>query len=77
MILSKGKSLVVQMPNLGASEPDATRNLEDMERSHIVAVLERAGWRVAGKGGAAEILGLKRSTLYSKMKKLGIDRPPS
>jgi len=77
MILSRGKSLVVHMPNPGSSEPDATRNLEDMERSHIVAVLERAGWRVAGKGGAAEILGLKRSTLYSKMKKLGIYRPAS
>jgi formate hydrogenlyase transcriptional activator len=38
-------------------------------------VLEKAGWRLGGKGGAAEALGLKRSTLYSKMKKLGITRP--
>jgi transcriptional regulator of acetoin/glycerol metabolism len=77
MILSKGETLAVQVPKLGSSEAGATRNLEDMERRHIVSVLERADWRVAGKGGAAEILGLKRSTLYSKMKKLGIGRPSS
>jgi transcriptional regulator with GAF, ATPase, and Fis domain len=77
MIVSKEKTLVVQAPKLASSEkpdPDA-RNLEDMERRHIVSVLERNGWRVGGKGGAAEVLGLKRSTLYSKMKKLGINRP--
>jgi transcriptional regulator with GAF, ATPase, and Fis domain len=45
-----------------------------MERSHIVSVLERTGWRVAGKGGAAETLGLKRTTLRAKMKKLDIKR---
>jgi formate hydrogenlyase transcriptional activator len=48
-----------------------------MERRHIVSVLERTGWRVGGKGGAAEVLGLKRSTLYSKMKKIRIHRPAS
>ena len=77
MILSKGCTLVVHVPRLGSSEAGATRNLEDMERRHIVSVLERAGWRVAGKGGAAEVLGLKRSTLTSKMKKLRIHRPAS
>ena len=41
------------------------------------SILERVGWRVAGKGGAAEILGLKRSTLHSKMQKLRIHRPAS
>jgi transcriptional regulator with GAF, ATPase, and Fis domain len=75
MILSKGKTLVVHALKLGSPDAGATRNLEDMERRHIVTVLERSGWRVAGKGGAAEVLGLKRSTLYSKMKKLGIGRP--
>jgi formate hydrogenlyase transcriptional activator len=74
MILSKDKTLVVHVPKLGSSEAGATRNLEDMERRHIMAVLEKAGWRVAGKGGAAEVLGLKRTTLYSKMKKLRIHR---
>jgi formate hydrogenlyase transcriptional activator len=77
MILSKGKALVVHVPKLGSSEAGATRNLEEMERRHIAAVLERTGWRVAGKGGAAEVLGLKRSTLISKMNKLRIHRSAS
>jgi formate hydrogenlyase transcriptional activator len=75
MIVSSGKTLVVQLPRLASSETEDTPRLEDMERRHIVRVLERTGWRVAGKAGAAEILGLNRSTLYSKMKKLGIRHP--
>jgi DNA-binding NtrC family response regulator len=77
MILIRGKTLVVQVPKLGSSEAGATHNLEEMERRHITAVLERVRWRIAGKGGAAEVLGLKRSTLISKMNKLRIHRPPS
>jgi formate hydrogenlyase transcriptional activator len=77
MILSKGKTLTVGLPRHSSSEGGATRNLEDMERSHILNVLEKTHWRVAGKGGAAEVLGLKRSTLYSKMRKLRIHRPAS
>jgi PAS domain S-box-containing protein len=75
MIVSGGKTLVVQLPKLASSETEETSGLGDTERRHIVTVLERTGWRVAGKAGAAEILGLKRSTLFSKMKKLGIRRP--
>jgi formate hydrogenlyase transcriptional activator len=77
MIVTSGKTLMVEAPKLTSSETPGARNLEDMERRHIVSVLERNGWRVGGKGGAAEVLGLKRSTLYSKMKKLGINRPNS
>jgi len=72
MILSKGKTLEVDLPNRASSEIDATGNLEDIERRHIVAVLEKTGWRIAGQGGAAEVLGLKRTTLQSKIKKLEI-----
>jgi formate hydrogenlyase transcriptional activator len=74
MILSKGKTLDVHVPKRASSETDATATLEDMERGHIVAVLEKTGWHIAGQGGAAEVLGLKRTTLLSKMKKLGIKR---
>ena len=74
MIVSKGKTLDVHAPKRASSETDATGTLEDMERRHIVAVLEKTGWRVAGPGGAAEILGMKRTTLQAKMKKLGIKR---
>jgi transcriptional regulator with GAF, ATPase, and Fis domain len=48
-----------------------------IERAHIIRVLEECGWKVRGKDGAAERLGLKRTTLQSRMKKLGIQRPTS
>jgi len=73
MILNRDKSLVVSMPGLAPFEAQHASHLDDVERRHIMSVLQRTGWRVAGKGGAAEALGLKRTTLYSKMKKLGID----
>ena len=50
-------------------------NLDAAQRRHIVGVLETTGWRVSGKGGAAELLGMKPTTLYSRMTKLGIRRP--
>jgi formate hydrogenlyase transcriptional activator len=53
--------------------PDAS--LEEIERAHIVRVLEECDWRVRGEGGAAERLRLNRSTLQSRMKRLGIRRP--
>jgi len=53
----------------------ASASLEEIERSHIISVLEECSWRVRGEDGAAERLGLKRSTLQSRMKKLGIRRP--
>ena len=53
---------------------NTTRTLEDMEREHISSVLESTNWRVSGSGGAAEILGLNRTTLEARMKKLGISR---
>ena len=43
------------------------RGLEDVERQHIVAVLEETSWRVIGDRGAATILGLKRTTLEARM----------
>jgi transcriptional regulator with GAF, ATPase, and Fis domain len=47
----------------------------EAERQAIVHALESAGWRVSGRGGAADILGLKPTTLHAKMKKLGVHRP--
>jgi formate hydrogenlyase transcriptional activator len=75
MILSKDKNLRVHLPVPGSLQTDATQDLQDMERRHIKAVLEKTGWRLSGDGGAAEALGLKRTTLHTKMKKLGIKRP--
>lgn len=50
-------------------------DLDEVQRSHILAVLELTGWRVRGDGGAAELLGLKPTTLEYRMKKLGVERP--
>jgi transcriptional regulator with GAF, ATPase, and Fis domain len=49
--------------------------LDDVERRHIVRVLDRVGWRIEGESGAARLLGRKASTLRSLMQRLGIHRP--
>ena len=48
--------------------------LDDVDRLHILAVLEARNWRVSGPKGAAHVLGLNPSTLRSRMKKLGVSR---
>ena len=49
--------------------------LEEMERQHILSALQRTGGVLAGPQGAARILGMSRSTVWSRMKKLGIQPP--
>ena len=49
--------------------------LEDAERAHILATVEETQWVLGGPDGAASRLGLKRSTLQFRLKKLGITRP--
>jgi chemotaxis protein methyltransferase CheR len=55
--------------------PQEFQSFNDMERDYIVKVLEKVNWKVSGKNSAAEILELDRSTLRSRMKKLGISKP--
>jgi transcriptional regulator with GAF, ATPase, and Fis domain len=50
-------------------------SMEEIERHHIVAVLNSTGWRISGEHGAAKILRMKPTTLASRMSKLGIRRP--
>jgi transcriptional regulator with GAF, ATPase, and Fis domain len=50
------------------------KTIEEMEREHILTVLKKCNHRVAGPGGAAEFLNLPPSTLYSRIKKLGISK---
>ncbi len=57
-----------------ASSPTAEGTLESIERAHILRVLERTGWVIEGKSGAAAILGVAPSTLRSRMTQLGIRR---
>ena len=51
------------------------KTMAEIERDHLVRVLEDCYWRIEGKNGAAEILGLNPSTLRGRMRKLGIRRP--
>ncbi len=84
MILSPGTKLELEDSLMGHYNAARTSgraslqqsdNLEDAQRAHILRVLEECGWKIRGKDGAAERLGLKRTTLQSRMKKLGIQRP--
>lgn len=78
IILSPGSTLVLHETLESRLElaPPATsdQSLEDVERAHILAVLEACQWRIKGEGQAADRLGLHPSTLWSRMKKLGITR---
>ena len=77
VILTSGSVLYPPLASL-KSAPEAefleAITLEDAEREHILKALEHTGWVVAGRNGAAARLGIKRSTLYFKMQKLGISR---
>ncbi|MCI0676457.1 MAG: formate hydrogenlyase transcriptional activator FlhA, partial [Phycisphaerales bacterium] len=78
VILSAGSSLEPGnwVPKTtAASAPSPATTLAEVERRHVVSVLELTGWRVSGEQGAARVLGLKATTLEARMKKLGIVRP--
>jgi formate hydrogenlyase transcriptional activator len=57
------------------SSTSSISTLEDAERQHILRALRQTEWRIAGSKGAAAILGMKRTTLQARMRKLGIRRP--
>lgn len=73
VILSPGPSL--RVPGQDGPATSGALTLEAAEREHIVRTVNETGWVIAGPTGAAARLGLKRSTLQSRMKKLGISRP--
>ncbi len=74
MILSQGPVLQVEMPRKKNGNPTGRQNLAEVEKQHIQRILKQTGGRIFGDNGAAEILGLKPTTLCSRMKKLGIQR---
>ena len=77
MIVNQGPVLEITLPGdavVPVRGAVASGKLEDVEREHIRAVIESTGWRIRGSGGAAEILGLKPTTLEARMKKLGLVR---
>ena len=76
-VLSPKGELCIDLPESGgglASAAASLAPLSEVERAHVQRVLAATGGRIYGAGGAAEILGLKPSTLQSRMRKLGIER---
>ena len=75
MIVATGRQLVVPSPRLGERPLlQASQTLTQVEVGHIRSVLTSTSWRVRGRGGAAERLGVKPTTLESRMARLGIQR---
>jgi PAS domain S-box-containing protein len=77
VIVAEGPALEIELPprpGAPAEQPAQDLTLDEAQRRHILGVLRRTGWRVSGAGGAAEVLGLKPTTLESRMSKLGIRR---
>ena len=76
VLLSTGEELDFRLPAGGINVPGdfsaGSLSLDEMQRRHIQHVLDTTGGKIGGPGGAAEILGMKRSTLNNRMRKLGL-----
>jgi len=77
MVEFQSDSSTLQVPVAPGAGPGAPGlpTLADAARTQILAVLEQTGWRIRGPAGAATLLGLKPTTLESRIKKLGLQRP--
>jgi PAS domain S-box-containing protein len=91
VIIASGRTLNLDraLPEVPRTQPEQTgisleepkirtaREIEELERVNILRALESTGWRVSGGNGAAQLLGIKPTTLSSRMKALGLNRPPA
>lgn len=75
MIVATGSQLTIALPTTSGFAGRCKVTLADVEKDHIRCILESSCWRVRGLGGAAERLGLRPTTLETRMAKLGISRP--
>jgi transcriptional regulator with GAF, ATPase, and Fis domain len=75
MIVATGPELTIALPLPAAAAAKLSLRIEDVEREHIRNILEHCGWRIRGTGGAADQLGLRPTTLETRMIKLGLRRP--
>jgi formate hydrogenlyase transcriptional activator len=79
VILARSSTIEIDdqflMPPSALAKADATDNLQELERLHILQILDRTMWRIYGPDGAAAQLGLNPSTLRSRLKRLGLKRP--
>jgi formate hydrogenlyase transcriptional activator len=74
VICANGPRLTIAIPQSPATARHSVR-LADVEKEHIKSVLDTTRWRIRGAGGAADQLGLKATTLETRMAKLGLQRP--
>lgn len=74
MIITTGTALHMDVPKIAESKTVRFRTLEEVEKRHIIEALNTTGWRVSGKNGAAEVLGINPKTLESRMQRLDIQR---
>jgi formate hydrogenlyase transcriptional activator len=75
MIVAVGQHLTIGLPAGPRLLSRRSDKLADVEKEHVLSIVERCGWRIRGAGGAAERLGLRPTTLETRMKKLGLSRP--
>ncbi len=75
MITATGTRLTIPVPASTTASAKRSTKLVDVEKSHIRSVLESTNWRIRGAGGAADRLGLKPTTLETRLAKLGVRRP--
>ncbi|MBV8830880.1 MAG: sigma 54-interacting transcriptional regulator [Acidobacteriaceae bacterium] len=75
LILNRGLIFRAELSELGLDNRGGLRRLNEVEREYLGHVLDSTQWRVRGHGGAADVTGLKATTLEARMKKLGIRRP--
>ena len=75
LILSTGPVFRAEIPELEDAIDSTMLSLDEVESEYLYSVLQAKGWRIRGKGGAAEVIGLKPTTIEARMKKLGIRRP--
>ena len=75
MIVATDSHLRLAVPSTSLCGPSASVKLADVEKEHIRHILEKARWRIRGLGGAADVLGLRPTTLETRMAKLGLRRP--
>jgi formate hydrogenlyase transcriptional activator len=75
MIIATGSELTIPLPAKKSSARQCSTKLLDVQKDHIHSVLQAARWRIRGAGGAADQLGLRPTTLETRMAKLGLSRP--